>query len=115
MAAQPQVDARRFARCKLDVRVVWVQGHGSTVRGAMGRSVDISEGGISAVLPAKLALGNSSELEFTLPGSKHSIRVKVVLRRAEGFAYGFEFVTLSQKQREEIQRACRTLAVLQPA
>jgi hypothetical protein len=43
------------------------------------------------------------------------MRVKVVLRRVEGFAYGFEFVTLSQKQREEIRRACQTLAVLQPA
>jgi c-di-GMP-binding flagellar brake protein YcgR len=121
MAAQPTlqptapVNTRISARWKVDMRVIWVEGVGSTVRGAMGRSIDISESGIGAIFPVKLALNQISQLEFTLPGSKRPIRAQVRLRRANGFNYGFEFVTLSQKQREEIRRACETLAVLQPA
>lgn len=106
-------ESRRHKRANLDIRVVWVEGSGSTVRGAMGRACDLSEGGISAMLPTRIEIGAVSELQFTLPGIKEPFRVRVVVRSADGFRYGFEFLALTSEQREAIKRTCQTLAILQ--
>jgi hypothetical protein len=103
---------RRHSRALLDIRVVWVQGSGSTVKGAIGRACDLSEGGISAVLPTKIPIGEVSELQFSLPGVKEPFRARVVVRSADGFRYGFEFLALTSAQREAIKRVCSTLSVL---
>src|ERR1051326_5896228 len=92
--------SRRHKRASLDIRVVWVEGGGSTVRGAMGRACDLSEGGISAVLPVRIPIGEISELQFSLPGIKEPFRARVVVRSADGFRYGFEFLALTSAQRE---------------
>ena len=103
---------RRHERIKLDVRAVWIDGSASTVRGAIGRTCDISESGVSVMLPAKIDVGNHSQIEFTLPGMKDTLRVQVIMRGHEGFRYGFEFTTLSQVQRHAIQRYCDRMAIL---
>src|SRR5438105_3147308 len=105
-------DNRRHSRAKLDIRVVWVQGGGSTVKGAIGRACDLSEGGISAVLPTRIPVGEISELQFSLPGVKAPFRARVVVRSADGFRYGFEFLALTSAQREGIRKVCSALAVL---
>jgi hypothetical protein len=107
-----ETENRRHERIKLDVRAVWIDGNASTVRGAIGRTCDISISGVSVVLPTKIAPGHHSQLEFALPGVKQPLRVSVVMRGHEGFRYGFEFTTLSQVQREAIQRYCDRMAVL---
>jgi c-di-GMP-binding flagellar brake protein YcgR len=115
MNSQPSVspsENRRHQRATLDIRVVWVEGRGSTVRGAVGRACDISEGGISAVLPVRIPLGEVSELQFSLPGIREPFRTRVVVRSSDGFRYGFEFLALSQAQRDAIRRVCGALLVM---
>ena len=115
MTLQPPssgAENRRHNRASLDIRVVWVQGAGSTVKGAMGRACDLSEGGISAVLPVRIPIGEVSELQFSLPGVKEPFRARVVVRSVDGFRYGFEFLALTSVQREAIKSVCRTLAAL---
>ena len=107
-----ETENRRHERIKLDVRAVWIDGSASTVRGAIGRTCDISVSGVSVMLPSKIAPGHHSQLEFSLPGMKDPIRVQVVMRGHEGFRYGFEFTTLSQAQRHAIQRYCDRMAIL---
>ena len=111
-AATATLENRRWSRGKFESRVIWVQGSGSTVRGAVGRACDISEGGISAVLPARIEIGEIGEAQFTLPGVKEALRMQVVVRNCEGFRYGLEFLALSHAQRMTIRRACEMLAVL---
>jgi len=96
----------------MDVRVVLMIGDGSTVRGAIGRSKDLSEGGIGVFLPASLSIGQSCALQFILPGGD-SMQVTGRVRTRASFSYGLEFATLSGQQREQIKRACQTLAALQ--
>ena len=110
-----ETENRRHERIKLDVRAVWIDGSASTVRGAIGRTCDISVSGVSVMLPSKIAPGHHSQLEFSLPGMKDPIRVQVVMRGHEGFRYGFEFTTLSQVQRHAIQRYCDRMAILDSA
>jgi len=109
---QEQTENRRWDRYRFEGRVVWIHGQGSTVRGAIGRACDISEGGISVVLPAHIPIGNAAQLEFSIPGMKQPLRVQVVVRSCQGFRYGFEFRTLSLQQRQAIQRVCEREAVL---
>ncbi len=101
---------RRHPRHVVDVRVLVTHG---PVRGedtAHGRSRDVSEGGIGAILPAiKLSVGEVVDLEFSLPGADERLAVRGMVRHHTGFTVGFEFVTLTTEQRRLIRRACEAL------
>ena len=107
-----QRERRASVRHEMDVRVMLMIGDGTTVRGAIGRSNDISEGGIGAFLPASLNIGQMCALQFKLPGGE-PMEVTGRVRTRSSFRYGFEFATLSSQQREQIKRACETLAAMQ--
>jgi hypothetical protein len=76
----------------------------------MGRSVDISESGIAAMLTVEALLGEVVELGFILPGSPVTIRA--VVRQRNAFRYGFEFVDFDSEH-ELLRRTCRDLAMNQ--
>lgn len=101
------VDLRRQPRFKfeVDIRV-----KSRTCGLLKGRSVDISESGIAAMLVIEAPVGEVVELEFALPFSPVTIRA--VVRQKNAFRHGFEFID-SDSVHEVIRRACRDLAVQQ--
>jgi c-di-GMP-binding flagellar brake protein YcgR len=102
---------RRYPRYEIDTEL-----HVTTPneRAAMrGRSLNISEGGTAGVFATEWKVGASVQLEFSVPVTSRPIRVGGILRSRSGYRYGFEFVGLSQDQREVIGKTCRTLALLQ--
>jgi hypothetical protein len=115
--SQPDIDKRRFKRTRVEVRVLWIEGAGTTVRGAHGQACDFSEGGISVVLPAIIKNGQPCDLYFSLPHNSVPVRVPAVVRNSVGDRYGFEFTELGSAEIEEIRRACEILtpASLEPA
>ena len=58
------VEARRHPRFKLDVDIE-IRARGSQL--LRGRTVDISESGISAILKIEVAVGTVVQLDFSLP------------------------------------------------
>ena len=100
-------DARRQPRFKfeVDIRV-----KSRTCGLLKGRTVDISESGIAAMLTIEAPVGEVVELDFTLPSSPVTIRA--VVRQKTAFRHGFEFID-SDSVREFIRRTCRDLAVHQ--
>jgi c-di-GMP-binding flagellar brake protein YcgR len=74
-----------------------------------GKSIDISEGGISVRVPAELASGIIVQLEFTVPPERELIRVRAIVRNSIISRYGMEFLTLTPEQRGQILRYCLTL------
>jgi hypothetical protein len=70
-------------------------------------TVDISETGISAILPIEVPLGENVELNFALPSTP--VTIHAVVRQKNAFRYGFEFVD-SDAMHEFIRRTCRDLA-----
>ena len=91
---------RRYHRLPLDARVAVVRaGHRHPV---YGRTLGISEAGISALLAADLEVGESVHLEFALPGNCQQLAVRAVVRNRSGARYGFEFLSLSEAQRRAI-------------
>jgi PilZ domain len=81
-----KIEARRYPRVLMDVDVnIYSQKNGL----APGRTVDISEGGISAVVPVELFIGETVKMEIRFP--LESARVTAIVRSRNVFRYGFEF------------------------
>ncbi len=75
-----------------------------------GRTVDISESGIAAMLLVEVPLGEVVRLEFSL--RLGAVEVHAVARQRNAFRYGFQFVETSSAH-DIIGRTCRELAVQQ--
>jgi PilZ domain len=104
---QGMADARREPRFRLDVDIRI----DSRVAGVLkGRTVDISECGIAAMLMLELPLGEFVDLQFSLPLG--SVRVYATVRQRNAFRYGFQFVE-SHSAHKIIQATCRDLKVEQ--
>jgi c-di-GMP-binding flagellar brake protein YcgR len=92
---------RQFERRKVEARVAVTSAEGTVYRGWCN---DLSEGGLSATIPASLVASTEVDLQLTLPTTPDPIRIRGVVRNGSGFRYGFEFLTLAASQREAISR-----------
>lgn len=109
-AARPARD-RQHQRHELDMRVaVRVPGNGA--RPLLGRTLDISAGGIAILLTHEVPAQAMVELEFTLPATSEPLRVTAVLRNRDRYRHGFEFQAISARQRLAIEKACAWMGAL---
>ena len=74
-----------------------------------GRSLDIGEGGVAAVLAAELQTGEWVAVEFQLPTAGSSLQTKAVVRHYNQLRCGFEFLGLSRDQRYMIRQWAGTV------
>jgi TonB family protein len=82
-----------------------------------GRSLDLGEGGVAAVLAAELQLGEWVAVEFLLPNAGQALQTKAVVRHHNQLRCGFEFLGLSGDQRSMIRRWAgnsKPLPILEP-
>ncbi len=68
-----------------------------------GRSLDIGEGGVAAVLAAELQTGEWVAVQFHLPNAGQALQTKAVVRHYNQLRCGFEFLGLSRDQRYMIR------------
>ena len=83
-----------------------------------GRSLDLGEGGVAAVLAAELQLGEWVAVEFQLPNASQSLQTKAIVRHHNQLRCGFEFLGLSGDQRSMIRRWAgnsKPIPILEPA
>jgi hypothetical protein len=101
---------RRFPRYPLDVHLsVHVFRSGDRVS-LWGRSNELGEDGIGATLTGELEAGEVVSMELSLPMSAYPIKFRASVRYRDGLRHGFEFLTLTAAQHEEIRRVCEMLA-----
>jgi len=79
-----------------------------------GRSLDVGEGGVAAVLAAELQTGEWVAVEFQLPNAGYALQTKAVVRHHNQLRCGFEFLGLSRDQRYMIRHWAGT-AQLEPS
>lgn len=91
---------RQYRRFALDSRIKVLPANRPLP--LFGRTLGLSEAGISALLAADLEVGESVRLEFALPGTSRVLAVRALVRNRSGARYGFEFLSLSEEQRESI-------------
>jgi PilZ domain len=108
MAAEPaagQQKERRFPRFNVDMRVQAQVFRAGSLSTAWGRSWEMGEDGMSGTLTGEMEPGDVVSLEFTLPHSREPMKVRAVVRHRTGYRYGFEFLTVTDAQREQMREA----------
>jgi len=111
---QPErtINSRRYQRYELETELR-AANLGVEHREMRGRSLNINQGGIAGIFVAGWDVGTSVNLQFSVPIATAPVKVKGVVRNCTGYRYGFEFTDLTAEERETINRACRTLDLLQ--
>ena len=74
----------------------------------IGRIIEISACGLSAVIAKDIPAGEVVDLHFVI--NELEIRVRAVVCNRINARYGLEFLTLSAEQRQHIESATRILA-----
>jgi len=101
---------RRFPRFSLDIRLRLQVFRNGTTESFWGRSKELGQDGIGGTFTGELAPGEVVSMEFNLPVAVQPIKVRAIVRYRNGLYHGFEFLTLTQGQREIVCRACDFLA-----
>jgi hypothetical protein len=110
-AGRTAVSQRRFRRHSLDIRMTAnVFRNGSTVS-LWGRSTELGEDGIGGTLTAELEPGEVVSMELSLPLAHCPIKLRAIVRYRQGLHHGFEFLTMSDDQRQTLRRVCEMLSV----
>ncbi len=99
---------RRYARYRSDFRVS-VRHLGDEYQKVEGHCRDLSAAGIGILLAADLNGGEVVSLNFLLPGAAAAWDVRAVVRYRRGYQYGFEFLSLSQEQRDTLENCLKGL------
>jgi hypothetical protein len=102
--------SRRFPRHPLDVRVSVHAFRSGETLSFWGRSSEIGEDGLGATLTGELEAGEVVSMELSLPMTQFPIKFRALVRYRDGLRHGFEFLTLTTAQRDEIQRVCEALS-----
>jgi len=102
--------SRRFPRFAMDARVQVGMFQGGEFRSCWGRSTELGQDGIGATLTGDLEPGEIVSLDIPLPLSPYPLKIRAIVRYRQGLRYGFEFLTLSEVQRDTICRVCEMLA-----
>ena len=72
-----------------------------------GRAADISEGGMAATLSEALEIGDIALIGIDV--ENHTVTLRAAVRYCRGHFCGFEFLALSQAQRDVIKSLCARL------
>jgi hypothetical protein len=110
-ARKPGVESRRYPRLAIDVRIQVKMFQSGEFRSCWGRSTELGRDGIGATLTADLEVGEIVTLEIPLPLSTRPLEIRAIVRYCYGLHYGFEFLTLTEMQRETLGRVCEILNV----
>jgi hypothetical protein len=101
---------RRFPRHRFDARIqmsVFRDGANASV---WGRTSELGEDGVGATLSSELTVGEVVSMEFPIPVLPYFMKVRAIARYSEGLRCGFEFLIVTEDQRETLRRTCVVLA-----
>lgn len=101
---------RRFNRYRLDARIqMTVFRDGATIS-LWGRTSELGQDGVGATLSAELLIGEVVSMEFPIPVAPYFMKVRAIARYSEGLRCGFEFLIVTEDQRETLRRTCEVLS-----
>lgn len=106
MSASTAVSTRKHQRSLFSVPFELRQLAGPAPYSLHAISLDISEGGLGALVQGNLKIGEPVQVD--LPLAERTIRVVAVVRHTSALRSGFEFLQLSDSDRRDITRAIGT-------
>lgn len=100
---------RRFRRFPADIRVSVEVFRPQGSASFWGRSIELGEDGIGATLTGEVEPGEVVSMELSLPVASIPLRVRALARYRDGLRHGFEFLALTEENRELLRRVCSML------
>lgn len=94
---------QRFPRVLFSVPLTLRHLADGGIRASLGVSLDISEGGLGAIVRDGLRVGEMVEIDVQIPN--HALSAVAIVRYATSVRSGFEFVGLSTEERHQIAKA----------
>jgi len=97
---------RHWERFHLDLRITVeavVRGRPAVI---YGRTSDISEGGLGAVIPESLSPDDEINIRLPIGRDAADVTLRAVVRHRRGFYHGCEFFSVSEEDRAAIRAAC---------
>jgi TonB family protein len=98
-----QASRRRCSRLRLEAPLDVTVVRAGVPHTLPGRSVNLGEGGVGAVLAGELAAGEAVGVEIWLPSATEPLRVRAVVRHHDRLRSGMEFSGLSMKQKATLR------------
>ena len=96
---------RRYPRFLISVPVTLARSGQSDMPAVHGMSLDLSRGGASAVLCGPPAVGETVRISLHFLGA--SLQTLAIVRHSDSTHCGFEFISLSPAQREQLDHRIR--------
>ena len=103
---------RRFARHRLDSRLLVTEARQGATRAVKGRIRDLSEGGAGCFVSGELEPGQVVVIEFPVPKGRQDLVLRARVLRHAASHYGLEFLQVSPTVLEEIRQACEGLPAI---
>ena len=97
-----QRHVRRYRRSLYSVPITLHKSVAGVVRSSQGISLDISEGGLGALISGDPKVGDRVQIEVQL--REHLLNAGAVLRHTSNIRSGFEFLELTTEQKVQIAR-----------
>ena len=101
---------RRYARHRFDVRIQLSVFRDGVTTTFWGRTSELGQDGIGATLSGEVHTGEVVSLEFPIPLPPRVMKVRAVVRYSDGLRCGFEFLVVTEEQRETLHQVCVVLA-----
>lgn len=101
---------RRYPRFPLDVDVLVKLFGPEGLSDFRGRSFELGQNGLGAMLAGEISPGEVVTLELALPASETPLKLRAVVRYRDGLRHGFEFLGRDESQQEVIRQTCELLA-----
>ena len=96
--------ARKHPRALLSVPLRLRHLMGGGIHTSRGITLDISEGGVGALVTGDLRLGETVELDLQLP--EHPLNAVAIVRHTSNVRSGFEFLGMTPEERLQIASTC---------
>jgi hypothetical protein len=101
---------RRYPRYPADVRLSVQAFRDGNVASLWGHSNEIGEDGVGGTLTGPLEIGEVVSMELVLPLAAQPIKLRALVRYRSGLRHGFEFLAVTEQQRDILRRVCDILS-----
>ena len=100
---------RRWERFRLDIKIRARFQRAGANQIVMGNGSDVSEGGMSAYLPAEMRDSEVITLELSLPNASRALFLRAAVRYRDGYRYGLEFQDVADSERDILRRSLQAM------
>ena len=102
--------ARRFPRYPVDIRLVVQIFRSGQTTSLWGRSNELGVDGVGGTMTGELEVGEVVSMELAIPLAAYPLKIRALVRYRIGLRHGFEFLAVTEQQRDVLRRVVEMLA-----